>query len=194
MGRPCFFEKSFFAFSAKSVTFAVTMKKIFRILLITIVLLVVAVLYIKSKVHLVYLHDRPYQAERVITSEIVVDQKIETTMRYAMSETANRLEFAAKNDIANGKANCVGYARLAADICNDVFKQNNIKAKAKPVVGHYYVGSINIHDIVLKYITDDKTKNFWKDHDYVQILDLSNNVIGSFDPSVYDLTGFDFTE
>ena len=102
--------------------------------------------------------------------------------------------FAQHNDVVNGKANCVGYAQYAASLCNKIFLSNNIDAEAKAVVGCYYFGYINLHNVVTKFVSNNQIKNFIKDHDYVEIVDNSGKVVYSFDPSIYDLTYLTFHE
>ena len=41
-------------------------------------------------------------------------------------------------------------------------------------------------------LSDRQIINFIKDHDYVEIVDSSGEVVYSFDPSIYDLTYLDF--
>lgn len=171
------------------------LKKI-AIILITVTFICFAIGYaIKSQIRLVKSHDRTIQP-------CVVDNYIDSTRlytiedvaEYAKKTTSANLTFGWHNEIYNGKANCVGYAQLAAVICNELFKRNNIKAKAKPVVGCYYYSNTNIHNLTTKFIDNQRIINFIKDHDYVEIVDSESNVVYSFDPSIYDLTWLDFEE
>lgn len=101
------------------------------------------------------------------------------------------LSFSAKNDIPNGKANCVGYAQLSSAIINYAFKLNDMPYKARPVVGQVYCCGINLTAISQK-ILPAKHRPFFKDHDFVEV-DFGNKIIYT-DSSLQDLTGFTFTE
>jgi hypothetical protein len=103
---------------------------------------------------------------------------------YGMKLTCELLRFTSKNDIENGKANCVGYAQLCSEICNYALKQNDISNRTRPVVGYVTFYGINLCSI-LESIAPKEYKNFVKDHDFVE-LDLDNNSFKYFDASLYD--------
>jgi hypothetical protein len=109
----------------------------------------------------------------------------EQIIDYSLSLTASQLRFAARNDINDGKANCIGYAQLCAAICNQALSTNGIEGKARPVVG--YIKSIGINWCqVLKAIAPKTSfKNFVKDHDFVELTAGSRRYY--FDPSIYDV-------
>ena len=102
---------------------------------------------------------------------------------YAMKLTCELLRFTEKNDIENGRANCIGYASLCSQICNYALRQNGFSNKAKHVVGYVSFYGLNLCDI-LKFIAPKEYKNFVKDHDFVE-LDLDDRV-KYFDASLYD--------
>ena len=52
--------------------------------------------------------------------------KPEDCAKYSMRLTADLLSFTEKNDLDNGKANCVGYAVLCSRICNYAFQVNGM--------------------------------------------------------------------
>lgn len=99
------------------------------------------------------------------------------------------LSFTAKNDIKNGKANCVGYAQLTSATINYAFKIKNLPYKAKPVVGKVYLFGINLNNVAQK-ILPQKYRQFFKDHDFVEI-DLEDKII-FIDTSLQDLTRYRF--
>lgn len=101
------------------------------------------------------------------------------------------LSFSAKNDISNGKANCVGYAQLSSAIINYAFKLNDMPYKARPVVGQVYCFGINLTALSQK-ILPAKHRPFFKDHDFVEV-NLGNEIIYT-DSSLRDLTGFTFSQ
>lgn len=169
------------------------MKRLKKIFLVLFIISVVAII-IKSQIRLVKLSDRAVSPCTVDIGDVGGFTSVKDIAEYAKRKAADDLEFSRHNDIANRKANCVGYAQYAAAICNKIFKQNNVKATAKPVVGCYYLLGVNIHEILLKMLSDQQTINFIKDHDYVEVVDASGKVVCSFDPSVYDLTLLDFSE
>ena len=119
---------------------------------------------------------------------------IEIVREAALEVTADKLEFAAHNDIASGKANCVGYAQYCATVCEyilnakkDVFQG---RYTVSPVVGYITWGRFNMCNIA-RSIVPAKCKNFVKDHDFVAI--TCNEIMGSefIDPCFYDYFGAD---
>lgn len=103
---------------------------------------------------------------------------------YSVKLTAKLLTFSATQgklgDNKKSKANCVGYARLCASICNYGFRQNHIQAKAKPVVGYVYLWNFNLCKLI-SHNTSGRLSLFTKDHDFVDI-------DGKFvDPCIYDI-------
>lgn len=94
------------------------------------------------------------------------------------------LSFSAKNDIQNGKANCIGYAQLTSAIINYSFQSKNLPYRAKPVVGKVYLFGIDLNNVAQK-ILPKKHRPFFKDHDFVEI-DLGNEII-YIDSSLKDL-------
>ena len=105
----------------------------------------------------------------------------------SLEKTEQILTFAQKNDIKNGKANCVGYAQLYVAICNYAFQKNNYKCRAKAVVGYVKSGGINICKQLKSIMPNTKWKNFVKDHDFVEIHLRGKTYY--LDPSIYDVFG-----
>lgn len=112
---------------------------------------------------------------------------VEKIIDYSLKLTASRLQFSIYNDINNGKANCVGYARLCASICNQALTANGIHGKARPVVGYIESNGINLCDVLKAISPKDSYKNFVKDHDFVELVTDSKTYY--FDPSIYDVLG-----
>ena len=167
------------------------LKKIAIIISITFLICFI----IKTQIRLVKLRDRPEQLYSInIDCSDIHLLSIEDIAEYSKKETADKLSFDRNNDIVNSKANCVGYAQYAAALCNELFRCNNIDASAKPVVGCYYLRNINLHEVVVKILSNQQIINFIKDHDYVEIVNSSGKVEYSFDPSIYDLTYLNFHE
>lgn len=144
-------------------------------------------------VELKKLHDRPYtEAElseslkRDIEAMIVPHDSDISVINDCLSLVATELSFAQKNDIPNHKANCVGYAKYAADVINYAFKVKHINDHAKPVVGHVISFGINLNK-VLPWFVSKKHKSFVKDHDFIE----TNNYY--IDPTIYDSTDGDFS-
>lgn len=100
-----------------------------------------------------------------------------------------RLSFAYRNDISNGKANCVGYALLSSSVLNYAFRLNSLPCKAKPVYGKAYLWRIDLHPIMKSFVPD-KYDPFFNDHDYVEI-DCGDHYIYT-DVSLMDLTGIEY--
>lgn len=112
---------------------------------------------------------------------------MEQIIDYSLSLTASKLRFAVKNDIDNGKANCVGYARMCAAICNQALNVNDIEGSAKPVVGYIESNGINWCQVLKAIAPKTSYKNFVKDHDFVELTTGSKRYY--FDPSIYDVLG-----
>ena len=106
-----------------------------------------------------------------------------STEEYDVILSENNFIFDKKNDVKNGKANCVGYAQLCSEICNYALLQNGHSNRVKPVVGYVTFYGINLCSI-LQIIVPKEYKNFVKDHDFVE-LKLENKV-KYFDASLYD--------
>jgi len=104
-------------------------------------------------------------------------------LNYSLKLTDELLEFDEVNNIKGGKANCVGYALLCANIMNYGLKVNKLEGTCKPVVGYVKWGGLNLCTI-LKAIAPQKYKAFVKDHDFVEY-DMKNHTI-FFDPTLYD--------
>lgn len=108
--------------------------------------------------------------DKELKEQIVTECKGMTDMaivRYGMKRTAKMLRYTEKNRIADGKANCVGYAKVYSAICNVAFRANGSKSTAKPVVGDVTLFGISLCK-VLRAMVPDRWKNFVKDHDFVE--------------------------
>lgn len=102
---------------------------------------------------------------------------------YSMRLTGELLEFAMKNDVYGGKANCIGYAQVGAGICNFALACNRLGNRAKPVVGYVNLFGINLCEIVPKMLPK-RFANFVKDHDFIELETDGQTIY--FDPSLYD--------
>ena len=109
----------------------------------------------------------------------------EEIITYSTKQTAKMLRFTKTNDIEAGKANCVGYAKLCAAICQQGFIANNIKGRAMPVVGDVRRFGVSICKI-LKSIVSSSWEGFVKDHDFVEVQLPDRTVY--FDACLYDYT------
>ena len=103
---------------------------------------------------------------------------------YSMHLTAELLEFSEKNDIENGLANCVGYARLFTSICNYALEVGGYEGRVKHVAGYVTWHGINLCDVAT-FVLPKEYKNFFKDHDFIE-LDYDDKYV-YIDPSMYDL-------
>ena len=134
-------------------------------------------------------------AENALSQDLKVRIKNETNclydeyniIQYSCDLTGELLKFDRRNDIANGKANCIGYAQLTSAICNYVFKLHGLPYKARPVVGQVFCFGINLTALSQK-ILPVKYRPFFKDHDFVEI-NLGKKIY-YVDSSLHDLTGF----
>lgn len=124
------------------------------------------------------------------TNQITHDTKSFTEQQiidYSLNLTANCLSFCSYNDISNGKANCVGYARFCSSVCNTALSANNINARATPVVGYITINGINLCKVAESVMSRQSYKNFVKNHDFVEI--KTSKFVYQFDPCLYDVIG-----
>ena len=106
---------------------------------------------------------------------------------YSLRLTASKLSFHSRNDISNGKANCVGYARFCSSVCNTALSANKIKAKATPVVGYITADGVNLCKLAESVMPKQSYKNFVKNHDFVEL--RTSTTVYQFDPCLYDVIG-----
>ncbi|WP_347294077.1 hypothetical protein [uncultured Duncaniella sp.] len=170
-------------------------KLIKSIVCVILFLAIVCVVFI-SQIQLEKERYRPTQ-EYALTSDIkdricqiTSDNPIEV-IKASNDLCCDLLSFSAKNDIPNGKANCVGYAQLSSAIINYAFNLNEIPYKARPVVGQVCCFGINLTALSQK-ILPKKHRSFFKDHDFVEV-DLGNKIIYT-DSSLQDLIGWKVIE
>lgn len=114
---------------------------------------------------------------------------IDEIIRKCNDIVCSRLSFAYRNDIPNGKANCIGYALLSSSVLNYAFRLNSLPCKARPVYGKAYLWDIDLHPF-MKSLVPDKYDSFFNDHDYVEI-DCGDHYIYT-DASLQDLTGIEY--
>lgn len=118
-----------------------------------------------------------------------------SVVRYSCALTAELLSFSKTNDIANGKANCIGYARLSSSIFNYAIKvlsnrmedESLLIMTAHPVVGTVHYCGINLNKLSQK-ILPQKYKSFYKDHDFMEV-DFGSGDIVYADACLYDYFG-----
>lgn len=103
----------------------------------------------------------------------------------ALEITGKKLEFAERNDLSNGKANCVGYARYFATVCNYLFEAKGFEdCAARPVVGYVYWGRFNLCEVA-RDLAPKAYENFVKDHDFVIVTYAEE--VEHIDPTFHDL-------
>lgn len=130
----------------------------------------------------------PYHLTQALQSEIREEASgmtAEEIRLYSIKKTSSLLSFSVKNDLSNGKANCVGYAQMCASISNCAFKANGINASAKPVVGYVMFYGINLCNVLKWCMPTKRWENFVKDHDFVEY-HIDGQTIYC-DASAYDL-------
>lgn len=157
-----------------------------------LIILMIVVLFVLSSFSLVKTHNRvqTYQLSITMVKEVNRQTKGMTEKQiidYSLNLTAEKLQFSKRNNIASGKANCVGYAQLCSAICNQALMNNRYKCKAKPVVGYITDSGINLCKFFKSIAPNKHWQNFVKDHDFVEL--QINNKIYYFDPSIYDVLG-----
>ena len=171
-------------------------RKLIKSIVCVILFLAIGCVVFLSQIRLEKERDRPTQ-EYALTSDIkdriyriTSDNPIEV-IKASNDLCCELLSFSAKNDIPNGKANCVGYAQLSSAIINYAFNLNEIPYKARPVVGQVCCFGINLTALSQK-ILPKKHRSFFKDHDFVEV-DLGNKIIYT-DSSLQDLIGWKVIE
>lgn len=171
-------------------------RKLIKSFVCVILFLAIACVVFISQLRLEKERYRPTQ-EYALTSDIkdricqiTSDNPIEI-IKASNDLCCELLSFSVKNDITNGKANCVGYAQLSSAIINYAFKLNDMSYKARPVVGQVYCFGINLTALSQK-ILPAKHRPFFKDHDFVEV-DLGHNAI-YVDCSLQDLIGLCYNE
>jgi hypothetical protein len=168
-------------------------KRLSRVLIAVITFLVACIaLFEFMSFNLVKTGDRKktYILPQSLKARVEQDTRgmdIEQIIDYGLTLTASRLRFTRYNDIDMGNANCVGYARLCASICNQALSANGVNGHAKPVVGYIESYGINWCDVLKSVVPKDSYKNFVKDHDFVELVTESKTYY--FDPSIYDVLG-----
>lgn len=122
--------------------------------LLGIVVLVICTCAVLNGFGLVKTSNRP-NADYPLSKQI--KEKIQTEgmgltpeecVKYSLKLTSNNLRFTEKNSIANGKANCVGYAIMCSSICNYALQINNLNCKSRPVVGYVTFYGINLCNVL----------------------------------------------
>jgi hypothetical protein len=164
------------------------MKRLFIIVIAAVVLYFLAL----SAFSLEKTADRT-NSEYPLSEEIKEDikQSVErlldlTPIDISLTKKSSWLKFSEKNDIKNGKANCVGYAQLFTSICNYALEVGRYEGRVKPVVGKIKWCGIDLCK-VLKTIVPKKYESFVKDHDFVE-LDYGDEYV-YIDPTLFDFCG-----
>ncbi|MCM1296574.1 MAG: hypothetical protein NC311_13640 [Muribaculaceae bacterium] len=167
-------------------------RKLIKSIVCVILFLAIGCVVFLSQIRLEKERYKPTQ-EYALTSDIkdricqiISDNPIEI-IKASNDLCCELLSFSVKNDIPNGKANCVGYAQLSSAIINYAFKLNDMPYKARPVVGQVYCFGINLTALSQK-ILPAKHRPFFKDHDFVEV-DLGDEIIYT-DSSLQDLAWY----
>lgn len=114
-------------------------------------------------------------------------EDVDNIIKFCCEFACKHLSFHRKNDLNDGKANCVGYAQYTSEVLNQVFRLKGLSCTSRPVVGSVYLYGVNLHPILLSILSKSQS-SFPKDHDFVEIVfeDGSNRYV---DTSLQDLTG-----
>ena len=176
------------------------MKRFFRILPIIVFALLIIWIVVPIEVRLEKIADRPLnhsyfltdcQKQDVCNYNSVFDKSIISTVD---DYVKNKLEFGYRNDIQNGKANCVGYSQLWVNTYNYITRNLKNSPTARPVVGIGYLCiagyKINLN-VFLMSIVPSKHKNFIKNHDFVELEFQEQKYY--FSPSIEDVFGNSIT-
>jgi hypothetical protein len=121
--------------------------------------------------------------ERIVNETHELDEI--DILNYSLELTDELLEFDETNNIKEGKANCVGYALLCANIMNYGLKVNNLEGTCKPVVGYVKLLGVNLCNVLKCCMPTKRWENFVKDHDFVEYHIDAQTIF--CDASAYDL-------
>lgn len=137
-----------------------------------------------------YYIESSYNIPKDIKNKIEIETKgmeeIEIA-RYCIKLTSQMLDFSETNNIDNKKANCVGYSKVCASLCNYAYNVNNMKIKVRHVRGKVLYYNLDVCNI-LKQVVPNKYKDFVKNHDFIE-LDIKSKYI-YLDPTFYDIIGY----
>ena len=156
-------------------------------LVVAVILLIVLVMYGFSLSKIADRKSASYPLSAEMKERIkkeTVGKEEKELIKYTLNLTAETLQFATKNNIEGGSANCVGYAQLGASICNYAFTANGRSSKAKAVVGDVRFWGISVCKVLMVLMPNERWRNFVKDHDFVEI-ETEREII-FVDPSLYD--------
>lgn len=172
------------------------MKRFFQILAITVLVLLIIWIVAPIEVRLEKIADRPLNHSYFLTDcpkqdvynyKSAFDKSIISTVD---DYVKNKLEFGYRNDIQNGKANCVGYSQLWVNTYNYMTRNLKNSLNARPVVGigYLYIAGykMNLNEILMS-IVPSKHKNFVKNHDFVELEYQGQKYY--FSPSIEDIFG-----
>jgi hypothetical protein len=169
-----------------------SIKKTYRLMLLLAIPLAPCIVCIYSA-SLVKTGERPRNASAISTEmKQMIRHDAESmrtvygAIRYSMKQTGRLLHFGEHNDLDRGRANCVGYAQVGAEICNRAFRAAGIDAEARPVVGYISLCGVNVC-WVMKNVVPQEYSSFVKDHDFVEITTGGKKIY--VDPSAYDYLG-----
>ena len=92
-------------------------------------------------------HSLTVDLKALVEKRITDLEKMEDIIEACCDVATDYLSFVKANDIANRKANCVGYARLTSAFLNHAFRKKNMTYKAKPVVGTVHSFGVNLNNV-----------------------------------------------
>lgn len=170
-------------------------KKSIKILL-ALLGIAVAFYLLLSQITFTKVNVRPYSH---ISISSRIDQKLnelateydspETIIKKCADLTCEELSFSYKNDLEEGKANCIGYAQYTSEIINRTFRKKGLPYHAIPVVGKLSLFGVDLHQVARR-ILPNKYYPFFHDHDFVEVKEGNRIII--VDSSLQDLLGKHF--
>lgn len=117
---------------------------------------------------------------------------VEEIVEISRSETSARLRFTTGKVSSNpnvaarsGEANCVGYSALFSSMVNQLSleQRSSHSLRARHLIGRLYFLGLDMHQFF--------SSPFFKDHDFVEIEDVSTGEKIFVDPVVSDYLGID---
>lgn len=173
------------------------MKRFLLVLLCIVLVLLFAWIIAPFETRLETYKDRPLQQSYFLEDcrelKAAIEDKTElddSIISIVDDYVKSKLEFGYRNDVQNGKANCVGYSQLWANTFNYLTRNLKEQPKAKTVVGiaYLYIGErrINLNQCLMD-IVPEKHRNFVMNHDYVELEYRQTKYY--FSPSMEDVFG-----
>lgn len=158
------------------------MRRIIKLTIVSLLCFAGGILFLVSQLRLEKERDRdivvcaiPADLKKDVDAMSKEVDSVNEILAESSELVCGKLSFSAKNNIACGEANCIGYAQLTSAVINYAFQVKKLPYKAKPVVGKVYLFGIDLNNVA-QIILPEKHRPFFKDHDFVEV-DLDDRIV-----------------